>query len=854
MTLTDKSLNAVEQTSNVDSNDHQHRGKHSFLASDGKAIIDQGYRIVPISRGYKFPNGLKNWQMIEADHKLVDEWANNQFINGGVGILTGEVVGIDIDVLDHAIVDKLIIWCEANIGYAPRRVGFAPKALLVYRTETPFKKLKSRVYQDNDGRDVAVEILAQGQQFVAKAVHPVTNKPYEWQNYDLVSTPKESLSLISQDQCSSLIEYFHAIAPKNWKQKSYTLLPALSDDKTDISLINIKPKADLSNAEIKEVLNRVDNEDYHVWVKVGMALHHQYDGSSLGFELWDEWSRTSSNYDAKALPAKWETFEADSGTNPTTFATVLMMAKVVYDNTQEALHDCVTRAIANGDLNAANIPDWIVRSANTRGLQSTGQDILISLVMTSLNVTGIKGSIKKDIKNIMAVNHSASLNNVNKSTIPVQYDHHKTLNCDVFPDVIFSGERLIKQATLGNLRAVINGYGLIVSYDVISKEQKIILPKGSHQFSLDMEDNAALLYVKSLCELNQLPPRIIELITTVIAENEVNPVIDYISALKWDGISRIATLAASVNVKRDYDDLWNKFALRRWLIQCVASADHAKHSGCARALAKFEYCLILIGEQGIAKTSFFKHLIPYGLTKYFADGVLLQPDNKDSVMHVISHWIVELGEIEATTRKADQSQLKAFLSKAKDTMRLPYAKAQSNMRRRTSLCASANDVHFMPDRSGSRRYWPIHVDSINILPNSEFDIDQLWAEVWSEYTNGAIWWDEDGMRELVDAAGKQHAAENSVRDALEHHFIFNIDLEMSKNILEKECGSEFFSRKAIAAEIDMPFTYLMPREITAAMKEFGVNESTINGVRGFRLVKRSCPELDNAYRRFYVVN
>ena len=176
------------------------------------------------------------------------------------------------------------------------------------------------------------------------------------------------------------------------------------------------------------------------------------------------------------------------------------------------------------------------------------------------------------------------------------------------------------------------------------------------------------------------------------------------------------------------------------------------------------------------------------------------------------------------------------------------------MRRRTSLCASANDVHFMPDRSGSRRYWPIHVDSINILPNSEFDIDQLWAEVWSEYTNGAIWWDEDGMRELVDAAGKQHAAENSVRDALEHHFIFNIDLEMSKNILEKECGSEFFSRKAIAAEIDMPFTYLMPREITAAMKEFGVNESTINGVRGFRLVKRSCPELDNAYRRFYVVN
>lgn len=64
-------------------------------------------------------------------------------------------------------------------------------------------------------------------------------------------------------------------------------------------------------------------DDYAPWVTVGMALHHEFNGSESALALWDSWSRTSGKYHDGEPRAKWQTFHAGRGV---TMGTVVYMA------------------------------------------------------------------------------------------------------------------------------------------------------------------------------------------------------------------------------------------------------------------------------------------------------------------------------------------------------------------------------------------------------------------------------------------------------------------------------------------------------------------------------------------------
>lgn len=66
---------------------------------------------------------------------------------------------------------------------------------------------------------------------------------------------------------------------------------------------------------MQKYLEHIDNEDYDTWLRVGMSLHHEFDGSDVALELWNEWSSTASNYVSfEELEYRWNTF---SGTGST---------------------------------------------------------------------------------------------------------------------------------------------------------------------------------------------------------------------------------------------------------------------------------------------------------------------------------------------------------------------------------------------------------------------------------------------------------------------------------------------------------------------------------------------------------
>ena len=109
-------------------------------------------------------------------------------------------------------------------------------------------------------------------------------------------------------------------------------------------------------------------------------------------------------------------------------------------------------------------------------------------------------------------------------------------------------------------------------------------------------------------------------------------------------------------------------------------------------------------------------------------GQYIDTHDKDTTRRCTSAWIVELGELE-TTLRSDLERLKAFITAERDEYRLPYGRADQIQARRTSLIATCNTERFLIDPTGSRRFWTVPVEKIDLDRLAEFDALQLWAEV-----------------------------------------------------------------------------------------------------------------------------
>src|SRR5262249_11711651 len=126
----------------------------------------------------------------------------------GTGILTGQVVAIDVDVLDLRVVDEILILIEGMLGTTPLiRSGRAPKTMLIYQAKESFAKIETPEMFFPDGSIAQVEVLAEGQQFVAFGIHPATRSPYTWQGDGTPETVKlMDLPLVTEAQAREIVE------------------------------------------------------------------------------------------------------------------------------------------------------------------------------------------------------------------------------------------------------------------------------------------------------------------------------------------------------------------------------------------------------------------------------------------------------------------------------------------------------------------------------------------------------------------------------------------------------------------------------------------------------------------------
>lgn len=189
---------------------HAPKQRHEMSPTDIRlAVLTNGYKPIPVNG--KRPQ-IKGWQQLSPSRASIDAWEHGHSDHTNTGILTGEVVAIDVDAPDPAVAEKLIAELLKLPGAmsAPCRTGRAPKCLFIFRATEPRKKVATPVYLVN-GHKCQIEVLGAGQQFVAYGIHPETEKPYSWASGDPISVPFDDLPLIEPERVDGYLAAAEAI-------------------------------------------------------------------------------------------------------------------------------------------------------------------------------------------------------------------------------------------------------------------------------------------------------------------------------------------------------------------------------------------------------------------------------------------------------------------------------------------------------------------------------------------------------------------------------------------------------------------------------------------------------------------
>lgn len=299
------------------------------------------------------------------------------------------------------------------------------------------------------------------------------------------------------------------------------------------------------------------------------------------------------------------------------------------------------------------------------------------------------------------------------------------------------------KATIGNLANLLDFYDIKCRYNSISKQLEVTIL--GIDLSLDNRLPASFAYIYSKMKEVEMPVENYREYLAYVGEmNWHNPVLEWIQTKEWDGISRIKDLCDTI--KAEDNDSKNIF-IERWLHQAVALAteDNVDAAG----------ILVLQGPQGLGKTWWFKKLVPDKHNAEFVrTGASVNPNDRDSISQIIRYWIVELGEIGSTFRRADVDALKAFLTKESDILRRPYGTGDQVYPRRTALAASVNPRFYLHDETGNRRFWTVACKEVNSY--HEIDMQQLWAEIYSYLKQGKNWRITAEERKLVDKINEAH--------------------------------------------------------------------------------------------------
>lgn len=235
-----------------------------------------------------------------------------------------------------------------------------------------------------------------------------------------------------------------------------------------------------------------------------------------------------------------------------------------------------------------------------------------------------------------------------------------------------------------------------------------------------------------------------------IDQTAIHSVREYIKGLKWDGVKRIDT--AFIDFMGADDTPYIRKSARK--IFCA---------GIARIFTpgvKFDYLPVLIGAQGIGKSTFIRIM---GKSWYSESLKISDMKDKTAAEKLLGSWVIEISEMDGmNTTKADT--LKSFLSAQEDKYRPAYGRETVTNKRQCIIIGTSNEREFLKDDTGNRRFWPIdvgkHEPSKSVFTELLEVIDQMWAEAYMQWVLGEPLYPDKEMAEEAEREQEAHRHED----------------------------------------------------------------------------------------------
>lgn len=241
----------------------------------------------------------------------------------------------------------------------------------------------------------------------------------------------------------------------------------------------------------------------------------------------------------------------------------------------------------------------------------------------------------------------------------------------------------------------------------------------------DHLDSTAAIWLQRKWGVEFSPSTVGQAVEVLARKFRFHPVREALAALPpWDGIRRNGDwLSDYLGVERtEYTALVGTFFLRGMIKRVM-------QPGC-----KFDYCLVLEGDQGKGKSTAARILSWH----WFAD-TDLDLSNKDSLLALPGHWVYEIAEL-GSLMKAEERKQKSFLSRQDDEYRPPYGKRLIKVPRQSVFIGTTNEEEYLKDATGARRFWPVMCGGEFNLDGLRANLEQMFAEALADYYAGERCW------------------------------------------------------------------------------------------------------------------
>ncbi len=290
--------------------------------------------------------------------------------------------------------------------------------------------------------------------------------------------------------------------------------------------------------------------------------------------------------------------------------------------------------------------------------------------------------------------------------------------------------------------------------------------------------------------------------------------------------SSLFTLRSSLPSQATDSSLFTlRSSLKKWLVGMVA--------GWISEDVVNNVILVFIGEQGAYKTTWFNYLLPPQLKQYFYTKTNANRMTRDDLLTLAQYGLVCCEELD-TMRPAELNQLKAAVTMPSIDERAAYAHFHEHRKHIASFCGTGNNVSFLSDPTGNRRWLPFEVESIVSPREHPFCYEGIYSQALALYKSGFTFW---FTKEEIQEQNRHNRKFETPR--LEHELV---DLYFRRP-LEHE-NSMFMTSSRVLQIIGSGITQkLSATRIGMAFSELGFQRVRYHGIRGYLVMQRTAEEI-----------